>query len=236
MDSEGLITGNGNPPKKPAATRRSTTIPASIQAYDLAKHKILVGTFPGGELISEGEIADQLQISRTPVREAFLRLQSEGLLRLYPKKGAMVVPVSKQEIEMVFETRLLLERFAVEKVFDTHMAVFVADEIDSLVQLQMKALEDKDPIEFAELDRTIHTSILNATANSILANLYSSLRDRQIRMFNILLYLNPVRVETIVKEHKGFATLLRQNDRENLIIAITDHARLTRDALLDGNI
>ncbi|KJF17672.1 GntR family transcriptional regulator [Acidithrix ferrooxidans] len=236
MDSEGLITGNGNPPKKSAATRRSTTIPASIQAYDLAKHKILVGTFPGGELISEGEIADQLQISRTPVREAFLRLQSEGLLRLYPKKGAMVVPVSKQEIEMVFETRLLLERFAVEKVFDTQMAVFVADEIDSLVQLQMKALEDKDPIEFAELDRTIHTSILNATANSILANLYSSLRDRQIRMFNILLYLNPVRVETIVKEHKGFATLLRQNDRENLIIAITDHARLTRDALLDGNI
>ena len=61
-------------------------------------------------------MADALGMSRTPVREAFLRLEGEGLLRLYPKRGALVVPVSAGEVEAVMETRLLVERFALAKV------------------------------------------------------------------------------------------------------------------------
>ena len=55
-------------------------------------------------------------MSRTPVREAFLRLEAEGLLRLYPKRGALVVPVSPEEVRNVMEARLVLEWFAVENV------------------------------------------------------------------------------------------------------------------------
>ena len=55
-------------------------------------------------------------MSRTPVREAFLRLEAEGLLRLYPQRGALVVPVSSEESRAVIEARLLLEQFAAGKV------------------------------------------------------------------------------------------------------------------------
>ena len=65
---------------------------AKDRALDYVKTQVLTGAFPGGELISEGEVATALGMSRTPVREAFLRLEAEGLLRLYPQRGALVVP------------------------------------------------------------------------------------------------------------------------------------------------
>ncbi|MBV8291555.1 MAG: GntR family transcriptional regulator, partial [Mycobacterium sp.] len=89
---------------------------AKDRALDYVKSQVLSGAFPGGELISEGEVAAALGMSRTPVREAFLRLEAEGLLRLYPQRGALVVPVSSEEARAVIEARLLLEHFAADKV------------------------------------------------------------------------------------------------------------------------
>ena len=92
---------------------------AKDRAHDYVKPQVLTGAFPGGELISEGEVAAALGMSRTPVREAFLRLEAEGLLRLYPQRGALVVPVSSEEAHAVIEARLLLEQFAAGKVIAT---------------------------------------------------------------------------------------------------------------------
>src|SRR3954454_11525326 len=82
---------------------------ATSRAYDHLKQAILDRAYPGGALLSEGEGAAQVGVSRTPVREALLRLESEGLVRLYPKRGALVLPVSPQEISDVLETRELVE-------------------------------------------------------------------------------------------------------------------------------
>ena len=89
---------------------------AKDRALDYVKTQVLTGAFPGGEMISEGEVATALGMSRTPVREAFLRLEAEGLLRLYPQRGALVVQVSSEEARAVIEARLLLEQFAATKV------------------------------------------------------------------------------------------------------------------------
>src|SRR2546422_5434437 len=84
---------------------------ATSRAYDHVKQAILDRAYPGGALLSEGEIANEVGVSRTPVREALLRLEAEGLVRLYPKRGALVLPVSPQEITDVMETRELVETF-----------------------------------------------------------------------------------------------------------------------------
>src|ERR1700755_625970 len=91
---------------------------AKDRAHDYVKRQVLTGAFPGGELISEGEVAAALGMSRTPVREAFLRLEAEGLLRLYPQRGALVVPVSPEEVRAVMEARLVLEQVAVVHIID----------------------------------------------------------------------------------------------------------------------
>src|ERR1700759_2388318 len=100
----------------PVAEERAPRAPsASDRAYRHVKEQILDGVLPGGELISEGEVAEALGMSRTPVRAAFTQLESEGLLRVYPKRGALVVPVPAAETSAVIETRWVIERYAVEQ-------------------------------------------------------------------------------------------------------------------------
>src|SRR5882757_5114305 len=102
MDSTGTVTANKPPP-------------AAERVYTHVKEAVLDRRYEGGTLLNEGELAEAVGVSRTPVREALLRLEAEGLLKLYPKKGALVLPVSAQEIADVVETRLLVEEHATRK-------------------------------------------------------------------------------------------------------------------------
>src|SRR3546814_15514520 len=89
---------------------------ASETVFREVKELILSGELAGGGLISEGDIAARTNVSRTPVREAFLRLESEGWMRLYPKKGALIVPVADGEAEHVVSARQLVETQSVRVV------------------------------------------------------------------------------------------------------------------------
>ena len=86
--------------------------PAGVQHV---REQILEGRWPGRALLSENEVAEELGMSRTPVRAAFGQLEAEGYLKLYPKRGAIVVPVSPREAEEVIETRWVIERHAIEQ-------------------------------------------------------------------------------------------------------------------------
>src|SRR3954447_8432723 len=89
--------------------------PAADRVYAHVKQGVLDRRYEGGTLLTEGELGEAVGVSRTPVREALLRLEAEGLIKLYPKKGALVLPVSAQEIADVVETRLLVEEHAARK-------------------------------------------------------------------------------------------------------------------------
>ena len=88
---------------------------AAQLAYDYVKARLLDGRFAGGTLLSENEIAQRLDVSRTPVRQAFVQLEAEGLLELYPRRGALVVPISPSEAEDVLEARMLIEQHAARR-------------------------------------------------------------------------------------------------------------------------
>ena len=117
------------------------TSAAKDRALDYVKSQVLTGAFPGGELISEGEVATALGMSRTPVREAFLQLEAAGLLRLYPKRGALVVPVSPDEVRAVLDARLLMEDFAAGAVIQRGPGVCTAvfEQLSAQLQRQREA-------------------------------------------------------------------------------------------------
>src|ERR671922_2199479 len=150
---------------------------ATERAYGHTKARVLDGTYPGGSLITEGEISEAVGVSRTPVREAFLRLQAEGLLRLYPKRGALVVPVSPGEINDVMETRGMIERFAVEKVIASGGHKEVGTRLREALGQQRRLR--KSPESFNEADREFHGLLVAATGNQVITDLYAALRDRQ---------------------------------------------------------
>ncbi|OBG26759.1 GntR family transcriptional regulator [Mycobacterium sp. 852002-51057_SCH5723018] len=212
------------------ATKATT---AKDRALEYVKNQVLSGAFPGGELISEGDVAAALGMSRTPVREAFLRLEAEGLLRLYPQRGAFVVPVSADEVRAVMEARLVLEQFAVGKLVRRGPAAGagVFERLCEELQRQHDAAAVPDWKEFVAADRAFHRVTVDESGNALLSNFYSSLHDRQMRMTGESMVRDPARITTIMDEHLAIAEALRDGDREKALETVRTHLAGTVRAL-----
>jgi DNA-binding GntR family transcriptional regulator len=207
---------------------------ATDRAYEFTKERVLDATYPGGELLTEGEIAEALGMSRTPVREAFLRLQGEGLLRLYPKRGALVVPVSSGEVQAVMETRMLVERFALGKVLARGADPALADRLAAAIARQEQLAADDDSEAFVRVDREFHTLFVTVAGNPIIARLYDSLRDRQQRMVTASLLRDAGRMASIIVEHRAIADAIRAGDEAHAQDVLARHLRGTFDLVRNG--
>ncbi|MFI5868466.1 GntR family transcriptional regulator [Streptomyces sp. NPDC051546] len=152
--------------------------PSADRAYREIKARLLDGRHPGGSLLSEGAYATELGMSRTPVREAFLRLQAEEFLSLYPKRGALVVPITPGEARHVLQARLLLESFALDTI--------VARGPDALARLggslATEAVDTPSAQDALFIGRTFHTRLMTAAGNPVLASVHEKLWDQQIRI------------------------------------------------------
>jgi DNA-binding GntR family transcriptional regulator len=205
---------------------------AKDRAYAFTKQRVLDATYAGGDLLTEGEVAEALGMSRTPVREAFLRLEGEGLLRLYPKRGALVVPVSAAEVEAVMETRALVERFAVEKAIAR--GVDVTGAMRDAIARQERHADAGDPDGFVAADREFHTILVAAAGNQIVTSLYDSLRDRQQRMGVTALRREPRRLGEILDEHRGLTDAIEAGDVETTLALLDAHLHGTLVLLREG--
>jgi DNA-binding GntR family transcriptional regulator len=206
---------------------------AKERAYRDTKARILDGSLPGGDLITEGQVADALAMSRTPVREAFLRLEAEGLLRLFPKRGALVVAVSPSEVEAVLEARELVEGHALTKLCGSPEAdrAVVADALHEVLDIQRAALAAEDEPAFAEADRRFHITLVESARNMILLELYASLRDRQLRMNLGSLDRGPHRPHEILAQHEAIVDALGRGVADEAVLRLREHLDATRGAV-----
>lgn len=183
------------------------TTSATTRVYQHLKRAILEQLYPGGALLTEAEIADAVGVSRTPVREALLRLESEGLVALYPKRGALVLPVSAQEINEVVEARLLVEGHAAAKVWPRRDELIPT--LESLRDTMHAARAVGDVPAMMEADRGFHAAVVDAAGNRILADLYHRLRDRQMRMGVAAMRFSPDRMDRALADHDELVAALR---------------------------
>jgi DNA-binding GntR family transcriptional regulator len=195
--------------------------PAAERVYTHVKQAVLDRRYEGGTLLSEGELAEAVGVSRTPVREALLRLEAEGLLKLYPKKGALVLPVSAQEIADVVETRLLVELHAAEKVAPASPQL--SARLEELLEEQRTHAAAGDLAAFAVADRCFHAEIVRAGGNRILAQLYDQLRDRQLRMGVATMNAEPDRIAKNIAEHTEILEALRAGDTRAALTLVERH-------------
>ncbi|MDT0379051.1 GntR family transcriptional regulator [Streptomyces sp. DSM 42041] len=218
-------------PPRTAATPRQ---PAAERVYDHVKRAVLERRYEGGMLLTEGELADAVGVSRTPVREALLRLEVEGLLKLYPKKGALVLPVSAQEITDVVETRLLVEEHAVRKAATATPAGLVA-RLEELLARQHEQAGAGQLADVAVSDRCFHAEIVRATGNAILVRLYDQLRDRQLRMGVAVMHAHPDRIAKNITEHTEILEAVRTGDADAAAEAVHRHVSWVRN-LVHGDV
>jgi DNA-binding GntR family transcriptional regulator len=196
--------------------------PAADRAYLHLKQRILSRDYAGGSLLTEGEVAEAVGVSRTPVREAMLRLSAEGLLRLYPKRGALVVSLGADEVRDILEARELIETHAIELVLDLADDALL-DELEERLADMRRYVRRHDVQGFIQADREFHRTIVAAGGNEILTKLYDSLRDRQLLMGAVLMRGAPGRPASAVDEHALILQAMRAGDRAGLRQAVMAH-------------
>jgi DNA-binding GntR family transcriptional regulator len=206
---------------------------ATDRAYDFAKARILDGRFPGGTFVTEGNVAAMVGLSRTPVREAFARLESEGLLRVYPKRGALVVPVSAAEVESVIEARLVVEQFAIDKVIRSGTDIGPGPAHAIARQEKFAAVDDLR--RFMEADNQFHRTFVAAAGNPILLQLHDSMRDRQHRMGLAALARDDARTMKALEEHRALIEALEAGDADAARVVIQTHLHATLTLLRDAS-
>ena len=192
---------------------------AAQLAYDYVKARLLDGRFAGGTLLSENEIAQRLDVSRTPVRQAFVQLEAEGLLELYPRRGALVVPISPSEAEDVFEARMLIEQHAARRA-----AAGGTGALTSLAAALRDHIADQEGgAGFAWSDRAFHRAIVEAGGNRLLTRQYDALRDRHQRIAAVTIARDPSRIERFVAEHREIAAAFEAGDADRAAELLAAH-------------
>ena len=201
---------------------------ASEQAYATVKELIVAGELPGGELVSEGDIAGRMNISRTPVREAFLRLQVEGWMRLYPKRGALVVPIAPGEAEHVVSARWLVETGSVRSLAKNDpVRMELVGHLRESLSRQREIAATGTRAEFSAADADFHRLIVRAGGNPLLDAFYSGLRERQRRMTTNSLAREPEQILRIVDDHTRLTDLIEAADADGFSAAVDAHMRRT---------
>ncbi|MFE0748813.1 GntR family transcriptional regulator [Gordonia sp. NPDC058843] len=202
---------------------------AAERVYAEVKERILTNEIAGGELISEGEIAARCSVSRTPVREAFLRLETEGWMRLYPKRGALVVPIGDRETRDVIDARLLLERHAVRSVVARPGAV--ADLVGRLRD-NLDAHRRADPADvqqFSRIDAEFHQLIAAAGDNPLLSDFYSTLGERHRRMTTASVHRDANVAARILDDHCALLGAVEAADAERFGELLAGHLAAVHD-------
>ncbi|GAB2983396.1 GntR family transcriptional regulator [Amycolatopsis acidiphila] len=181
----------------------------------------------GGTFLTESEVAEAAGTSRTPVREALLRLEAEGFLRIVPKKGAFVPPISDAEVRAVMQARELVEHWCVSRVVPASEQLLVT--LRELVAEQEQLIDD--PVGFIERDRAFHRAIVQRAENPVLAEFYESLRERQVRMGLRAVASDGNRARTVLAEHSAIVTALGSGDPQQAYDALATHLSSTMVAL-----
>lgn len=198
---------------------------AAERAYEHVKARILTGELDG-HMLSEGVFAMELGVSRTPVREAFLRLQVEGLMRLYPKRGALVVPVGPHESREVLAARRVVECASVKE------AIGEPDLPDTLADLLEQQREAVGTPRFGELDAAFHTALVEAAGNSLLSGFYQGLRDRQIRLIATAVRTVQERSDEILAQHAEIVAGVREKDAERVEALLAEHLQRVYEGIV----
>lgn len=159
------------------------------RVYRSIRGSILSNQFPAGYQALEPEIAKQLGVSRTPVREALIRLEAEKLIELIPRRGMRVLPLAPRDYKEICQIIAGLEVLAVELLIDTKPGKDVLAPLeDSLIE--MDAAQEQDDLErWANADDKFHRLLVSLCENSRLANMVQTARVQTYRSRMMILKL-----------------------------------------------
>ena len=192
-------------------------------AYDRMKHAIISGVFPPEKLLVERELCEMLGVSRTPVREAFIRLQKEDLVEITPQKSTMV-----SRIDL---TRAEKERFIRESLETAILPLFLQNctepdlkELELLIEKQKACFTGLKPLEFIALDNQFHQRFFELAGQDLSWDVVASTNPHYNRL-RVLTVQNAATFDGAVRQHEVMMDQIRRRDIDALRRELTDHVR-----------
>jgi DNA-binding GntR family transcriptional regulator len=176
---------------------------------DLIKEDILSGALKSGEPLRQSSLAEKYQVSRIPIREALLQLESQGLVRMEAHKGAIVTEISIDEIDELFQLRAILEPHILESAIP-NMDEECFEKCDKILTKLEKALDNKKDIDqWSEYNYEFHKTLYQPANLKHTLDLISTLNTRSDRYIRLqLLYTDGI--DKAEKDHRDLLHFCRE--------------------------
>lgn len=181
----------------PKVAERSTAV-----AYQWLRQRILDNEFAPGTQILEQRLADQIGISRTPVREALIQLQQDGLVEIVPRHGVRILPLSPDDMREIYAILTNLEPMAAEDLARRKPSLAAMAPLVEACDAMEAAVESGDRDAWAEADEKFHLALLDLCGNRRLAGIVMTMWDQAHRARMFTLKLRPLPVES-TREHRA---------------------------------
>lgn len=202
------------------------------QAYAILRERIITGDLVPGAEVSEPELAERLQMSKTPVREALGRLCIEGFMEAYPRRGYRVTPVTIKDMNDLFSVRGVLEGTAAALAAE-NLTTEEMDQLDELADASYVMGEEVSTRTFVSRNEQFHSMIAQGSRNPRLHALVMSHLEECARLFHMGTRVRDINPETNDDHHRILAHL-RARDAEKARQAIMEHNENTRKGLLSA--
>lgn len=199
--------------------------------FETLREAIIQGNFEPGERLMEIQLAEELGVSRTPVREAIRKLELEGFVVLMPRKGAYVAGVSHKEIADVFEVRAALEALAAGLAAERA----TAEELEDMERVSLHIFEavNSQIDNVVERDADFHDLIYKASRNQRLIQIVTLLKE-QLQRYRTTSLSQPGRLKHAVDEHKGIIEAISERNVELASLLAREHVETAEQTFLSA--
>jgi len=221
----------------PISTPTASTHPVSLsrQAYEALRQAIVGAEIPAGDVIHEGDWAERLGMSRTPIREALHRLAQEGLVERVPHRGTFVREASLEDLREIYQLRVVLEAIAAEDAVN-RLTEAEIDQTEEAWTALARSLEQgivPDYETVGRLDNAFHMMIVSHSSNRRLRAFMEELNQEVLR-YQLITARVLGDVDVTVAQHVALTRLLRDRDGQRLAQALKDHIESAADIIFSA--
>ncbi|MBS3969814.1 MAG: GntR family transcriptional regulator [Clostridia bacterium] len=206
------------------------------QVYDYLREAILNTDLEIGKLYSDQWVANNIGVSRTPVREAVLQLQHEGLIDVVPYRGFIIKMISKKEIIDIFQLREAIEGFSIRQLIISKKSspgnfADLLHELKKAIKYQEIANQKEDSKDFWNADRLFHESIVKHCGNKCFNDIYRSHRDK-IQLIALETLKDKNRLYSALSEHRVIVEAIEKGTELEAYEKIALHLHSTKSLIM----
>jgi len=220
-----------------AATRQPATktakLPSQTQRATAALREMIVNNrLPAGSSYLESELAEMLEMSRTPIREAVVVLEAQGLVEVRPRRGIRVLPLSTSDMQEIYQILTELEGLAVELAASRKLTKVEEKEAEKALKTMEDALKVDDRESWAAADKRFHNLLVDMARNRRLKVLVESYNDQvhRARMLTVRLRPSPTKSN---RDHRAVYKAIKAGDKQLARALHTAHRSEAMHIIID---